>query len=112
MLIWMAYSTLVGALLALAAMLLEQNAHALTRYKRFVWLSGMVGTVLLTASSLVPRATNQATAPTSSGTVDIMLLLVWLGGAVLCLSVLVASAARVAYMQRRWREDVVAGVPV
>ena len=53
MLAWMGYATLVGALLAAAGALLEQYSPWLAGRRRFVWLTVIVGSILLAVAVAV-----------------------------------------------------------
>ena len=64
MAMWMAYATLTGALLSLAAWLTQSAAHGRSLPTRFVWLSAMVATVALPCLAFMParEATVEAAA--------------------------------------------------
>ena len=136
--LWMLYTCLVGALLALAALPLERILRDQVRSARWVWVAALalsLGVPLATlALSLRPSAPPPTPAAAPAGpalgfSVEVVagfderavpllermeapLVRLWAAGTVILLVLLCGSLLRLAGARTRWRPTVVDGTPV
>lgn len=74
--------------------------------------TSVIGSPVTVSAAPTIEQSRAARPAASSAQWDIVLVVLWLAGSVMCIGVLAVSSWRVARMRRGWREGVVAGVPV
>lgn len=111
MIAWLGYSTAIGMLLVVAAAVLE-GSTVLRGRARLAWVASMATTLGLTILPLANPTPVATGVPALDSGIDAVLMVAWVAVSAATLCILLMSSLRVASMRRRWRERVIAGVPV
>ena len=135
---WMLYSLFIATMLGIAAIATERASRLAGRPTRWIWLGALIGTLVLplvarlfrapgspggaamapgafepTASAtLAQLATGWWSATAVPSTLEIPLLLAWIGASLVVLGVLLTAYIRLRRELRRWRRERVEDVEV